>query len=129
MVYWSLSAPDPRFAYDVILAATSLVLARSCQKIHFSNLFIDTLFLFILIFSSWLTYISIPWKNFSKYIISPPPIQEYQVTEHTLEDGSSIFIPKEGIQCWDAPLSCTGWIYDGLIMRGTDLSEGYKITK
>jgi hypothetical protein len=129
ITYWYFSAPDPRFAYGPILASASWVFARSITKIRFSKIFIDCTLLFLLIFSVWLTYITIPWNGLRTYFINPPRVPEYSIREFTLADGNTINIPTEGIQCWDAPLPCTGWVYDGLIMRSNNMSDGFKIEK
>ena len=128
-LYWCLSAPDPRFAYGPILASISLGIARVINKINFSKLFIDAVLFVILILSVWIASITLPWQTMQNYILFPPTVPQYSIEELTLADGNIIYIPTEGIQCWDAPLPCSGNVYDGLVMRSTDLADGFAIQK
>jgi hypothetical protein len=129
LVYWYLSAPDPRFAYGIIFSGFSLIVARIANKLTISKILIDGILLSTLVLSAGMAYIFVPWNQLSDYFLYPPKVPTYEIKEVYLADGNLIYQTTEGDQCWDAPLPCTGWVYDGLIMRSNNISDGFKIEK
>ncbi|MBI9051230.1 MAG: hypothetical protein JEZ00_17535 [Anaerolineaceae bacterium] len=127
LLYWYLNAPDPRFAYGVIFAAISIFLVRCIQYVRFSRLSRDFILLFLLLVTAWGTYIFAPWNSIETYLLYPPDTPAFSITKVNLIDGTFIYTPTDGDQCWDAPLPCSPWLEDGLLMRGLSISDGYKI--
>jgi hypothetical protein len=129
LFFWVYSAPDPRFAYGLILTSIAYSVSRLMRTPTFSAVSIDAMILSICIYCIWSTYLIIPWNMLPKYILFPPEVTHYEIEEYIISDGNTIFKPVEGDQCWDAPLPCSGWIYDGVIMRTGELSDGFRIEK
>jgi hypothetical protein len=139
LVFWFVSAPDPRFSGALfwIVAAGALALALD-EISHFYN-FNDHARIFggyllcVIVF----LYIS-PIRNPLWIIVSeqyadglhPIPTVEYETL--TTESGLMIHVPvgKDQYHCWNAPLPCAPDLRSTLrLRRPGDLSKGFILEK
>jgi len=122
LVAWFFSAPDPRFAGSFFWVLCILVLAGSLTGIDREGLRISLLLYSTVILAQNVDPIRFlrPWND-------PGVAHVAEVEARTTDSGLTVWVPKEGDLCWDAPLPCTPYFSRILELRDpTDMSKGFK---
>lgn len=134
---WFFTAPDPRFAYG---SATVLCCGVVCAAIYqfLSGTVVEKIDLNrkpMIAFVSILM-ISIPLfslrGHFRNLLLNPgstiPEYPQVNLESKKLLSGERILVPaKGGMQCWNWSPLCTPYLHKGLVFRGKNLQEGFKI--
>ena len=128
VVFWWVTAPDPRFIHGILFVATTITAGVVLQTMSVAQL-------------PWrLTQIAIAVA----LVLAPFTIKDdlrLLVTNHLLypraypqgeqtwvrTELATYRIPSVDNQCYDAPLPCAEKPIDQLEMRGKTLAEGYRI--
>jgi hypothetical protein len=127
LIFWFLSAPDPRFLgavlWIVLLGVVGLVLDGVLleDQIRLSK---------ILLLLSWIAVVLCFARNGLALTYSTKGNLAESVTKPDLMrritgSGLTIYTPAQGDECWDAPLPCTPYFRPQLRLRGKSLSEGF----
>lgn len=140
-VFWFIKGPSFRFGYGYLIplvVITTLLVWKSLQDLSLtvSTLFIGVNFLAFGIQGidtrSVKRYYMFP-ASYPKVPVSTKMIGTLEVNlpagyfdhDETIKPCS----PPECVQCWDASLPCTFEIQKGLIRRGPELKDGFRIDK
>ena len=127
LIFWFLSAPDPRFLgavlWIVLLGVIGLILDGVLleEQIRSSK---------ILLLLSWIAVVLCFARNGLALTYSTNGKLAESVTKPGLikritGSGLTIYTPAQGDECWDAPLPCTPYFRPQLRLRGKSLSEGF----
>jgi hypothetical protein len=127
LVFWFLSAPDPRFLgavlWIVLLGVVGLVFDGVLleEQIRLSK---------ILLLLSWIAVVLCFARNGLALTYSTNGKLAESMTKPDLKrgitgSGLTIYTPAQGDECWDAPLPCTPYFRPQLRLRGKSLSEGF----
>jgi hypothetical protein len=127
LIFWVLSAPDPRFLgavlWIVLLGVVGLVLDGVLleDQIRLSK---------ILLLLSWIAVVLCFARNGLALTYSTKGKLAESMTKPDLirritGSGLTIYTPAQGDECWDAPLPCTPYFRPQLRLRGKSLSEGF----
>jgi hypothetical protein len=131
LIFWFLEAPDPRFAYGIIFIGFSLTFSY-IVKIFASNVFFGS-YKYLRVVVSCLLLIII-----SKRIILPvgtlrdPALWMFPAQFRTVETKAcysnfEYSIPLNNEECYDSEIPCVTYSLDNVIIRGNDLSDGFKV--
>jgi hypothetical protein len=127
LIFWFLSAPDPRFLgavlWIVLLGVVGLVLDGVLleDQIRLSK---------ILLLLSWIAVVlcfarnglALTYRTKGKLAES---MTKPDLIRRITGSGLTIYTPAQGDECWDAPLPCTPYFRPQLRLRGKSLSEGF----
>jgi hypothetical protein len=127
LIFWFLSAPDPRFLgavlWIVLLGVVGFVFDAVSlpQQIKLSQ---------ILLLLSWIAVVLCFGRNGLALTSSTSGELAQSMTKPDLlkgitGSGLTIYTPALGDECWDAPLPCTPYFRPQLRLRGKSLSEGF----
>ncbi len=107
LIFWLVSAPDPRFGEGYILAAAIFGASVTCAACAGRNRFVlytPGLLIALMVIGSLRDF----WRARSDdYFYTAPTIQAHEA--RTL-NGTRVFVPDRGDQCWDHPLPCTPYL-------------------
>jgi hypothetical protein len=133
LVYWFVMAPSPRFASAQIWClayGSGIVFLQSIGPGFSFRRLLRAVGLVLLVSSLWLIR-SRPGdlRRFTRISISGwQPIRRVDTIEETSLHGVVVRVPKQGDQCWDAPLPCTPHLDPGLALRVPgDLAAGFRL--
>lgn len=137
LAFWFFTAPAVRFSSGIIfmlpvtitavIAGATTSLKRKPHIILFVLLFTLVNFKLINILkinleSGWLYY-GISHEGWASLPVS-------KVESLQLSDGTPVFVPLEGDQCWDCLLPCTPYIDDNVILRDPEnIGAGFKVVE
>lgn len=134
LLYWFFTAPDLRFAnasFFLLLVSLLLLFFAAAQRVFKPRLYLLVLILGILIGN--LQYLRVYALNI--YSLGDISLSGYnaipqaELTQVRTNSGLVLYTPKEGEQCWDAPLPCTPYVNMTLSLReADDLSSGFVVT-
>jgi hypothetical protein len=127
LIFWLLSAPDPRFLgavlWIVLLGVVGFVLDAVLleEQIRLSKI------LFLL---SWIAValcfarngLALTYSTKGKLAES---MSKPDLIRNVTGSGLAIYTPAQGDECWDAPLPCTPYFRPQLRLRSKSLSEGF----
>jgi hypothetical protein len=121
IIFWFAASPDPRFAQFAIWTTAATLGAWGIVSLdldlHRSR---TNLVLALVVLSSIWCLISFGWKESLitlRGIQQPPALPKPAlILQHTLS-GVAVYVPAEGIRCWDAPLPCTPYFDPSLRLR------------
>ena len=127
LIFWFLSAPDPRFLgavlWIVVLGVVGLVFDRVSieQQIRLSK---------VLVLLSWIAVALCFARNSLALTYSTKGKLAESTTKPDLigvitGSGLTVYTPVRSDECWDAPLPCTPYFRPQLKLRGKSLSEGF----
>ncbi len=105
LIFWFLSAPDPRFGQGFILAAALLggsVALAACFGQPRSAKPLPSLLLAFMVLVS----VRGLWRGKSDFVYENSDVLTYQFSAN----GNRVFVPKTGDQCWDHSLPCTPYL-------------------
>jgi hypothetical protein len=127
LIFWFLSAPDPRFLgavlWMVVLGVVGYVFDAVSlpQQIKLSK---------TLLLLSWIAVVLCLGRNGLALTNSTSGRLAQSMTKPDLlkgmtGSGLTIYTPAPGSECWDGPLPCTPYFRPQLRLRGKSLSEGF----
>ncbi len=129
LTMWFLAAPEPRFAGAAFwcFGAGGVVLCLT-QKGRSVNAVVARLVVLLVAAGLLILY-----RNDNKFLepgiqqgYHPPPPTPVMV-ERTTRSGLTVYVPKQGNQCWDAPLPCVRVFRPGLRLRNPDdIRKGFR---
>lgn len=116
ITFWFLIAPGRRFGYSLfwILAGTFLAMLWHRYAPVKRRNFRITVFVICLVFSV---------ANIKKFFVLPPvkgalhPTPRVVADTFTTRSGLVLYVPAEGIQCWDMQLPCTPYPQENMRLR------------
>lgn len=127
LLYMIIQIPDLRFIYALpwllVAMAVSVLLRQVADKLLFR-------LSYLMMLVQGITFITIMidcyrHSDTSLLTASLAPVTPTRV--HQLDAKTSVLIPKEGDQCWDAPLTCTpDYAVGRITLRGNTLADGFK---
>ena len=111
VVFWFLSAPDPRFLGSIswVLAVSMLVLALQHRRHWALPLVVGHA---AMLLAGGVNVIDVV----RSYKDSSPAKQVDMIARET-KSGLTVFVPKNGDQCWNADLPCTPYFSPTLALR------------
>lgn len=111
-MFWFFTAPSPRFGYGYLYSFAGILLSyglynlfrdkNSCQI--FSKIIL-VIFVLLCIFQ---------YKPNLRQISNTKKVKDVALVPHENNEGVTIFTPKKGDQCFDAPLLCTPYFNKNL---------------
>ena len=131
---WFINAPTPRFIFGVfwlLPLCMSIVFLRSIEGVagRKSEKIIFTAVLIVLVHPCVVDGA----KKAVKYDYTDITMAEVPVAEcyqQSFGEGMLTYTPENGDQCWDSPLPCTQYIYEGLkLIDRNDISKGFYIDR
>ena len=140
--FWFFSAPDPRFAGVIFWYLGAGTYGVACRKFAIpwrkmqlltATFVTFSVLLFILVFNFKKDNVKFPKYNSSPSIFGFYPLPIVELNENITNSGLRVFIPKQGDQCWDAPLPCASRA-DELnpnlrLRREEDIRYGFMISR
>ncbi len=111
-IFWFLAAPDPRFGYGYLFSLLGILLSYGIYNLFInlkSSVFLLKItlivFFFLLFFQNNLSL---------KQILNTKKIKTVNYTTNTTLELKTIYSPKKGDQCFDAPLPCANIFNENL---------------
>lgn len=140
ILFWGYSAPDPRFAVGLVAvvialpASWGLTLLSDCRLSKFSVAHVALLsiigaqFSYIALTPTY-PYSSLLNKASERFDSGLVPFQGAPTKSVVLESGLVIQIPTEDGGCFRIEMCTIGVnsMNEGLVLRGTDISDGFRI--
>jgi hypothetical protein len=113
LIFWFFAAPDPRFGRGFILAASVLggsVALDACFGQTRFAVYAPALAL------AGMAILSVRglWRVKSDYLYTVPEVPAYRLLA---PNGSVMFVPKVGDQCWDHALPCAPFFDSAALIR------------
>jgi hypothetical protein len=130
LLYWFLSAPDPRFClgllcFNFAFSLSHIISLKSLEyQVGFLHALTGTLLVLIILAYSFfkLNYIR---EAVSKNLVFPQQLKKIEYTE-----SNGIKVPNEPDgRCYNAELPCTCEKNDQIIYRSDKIEDGFKIKK
>lgn len=133
LVFWFLTAPDPRFANAsfMLLAVSAIVLLLSKVQPNLGKIgMVAVICLLFIIGNLNLLH----WAYSHRWIIKPismdgwHPVKRVPMDVKVTTSGLHVYVPISGDQCWDAPLPCTPYFNESLRLRDpADMASGFTV--
>lgn len=130
LIFWFLSAPDPRFSIGFLLVGFSLNMAYIIGLVESEALFrIVRIGLVCFVILVFFRRIMIPVDAFSKpsLWIFPYAYDTAQTNEYFA--GFKYRVPVEGDKCFDVDIPCVPLPLTNVVLRGKDIKDGFKLNK
>ncbi len=127
LLFWFIGAPDPRFAYGLIMAGFWISLTRFTFPLQARRIYTDSILIAILVLVSFLFSMLVKEPSFTQSLLLPPKVPIAQTEKISINSDHFVLTPSQSDQCWDEDLPCIVSLNPGLAMRGTDFSDGFKI--
>lgn len=126
---WFFTAPDPRFAYGLLIFTAFLPAGFLLEKFFRKNWINAGLFLMI---SGMAVYASQKLKNFQAENFVHPPSIPVPPNQKIITGGLSFYLPgimndNWNTRCYDAPLPCIYQLNPYLEPRGKEVKEGFRM--
>lgn len=135
-LFWLLNAPDPRFAHGLLLFGVAFFLfhlshmlvkrIKSSQKVILVTLI-------CLLPSAFLGYKSLVtakhYASHSSQILIPKSMElsKHELKIETRQTNFQYFVPLIDDRCYNQDIPCTPYPKEGLRLRGSELSSGFRI--
>ena len=131
LVFWFIQAPDPRFAYGFIFLGFSLTIAYIIKLFENSAFIGKTKFIKIAL-ACFLLVILCRRITFPGHTLKTPALWILPAQFGTVEtrDYSTNFhysIPVNEQECFYTDIPCVTYTLDNVILRGSDLKDGFKV--
>jgi hypothetical protein len=130
-IFWFVNAPDPRFAYGILIFNFSFALA------YFIGLFKFTLTKRFLsytsyIFISLLIVLAFKFRSYPIHTIRHPELWLISTPEKIAEteaenENFAYRVSLSDSKCFNAEIPCTPYPLRNIVLRGKDLSTGFKV--
>jgi hypothetical protein len=120
VVFWFLSAPDPRFLGSItwVLAGSMLVLALQHRRHWALPLVVGH--------AAMLLAGGVNMIDVVRSYKDTAPAKQVDMIARETNSGLTVFVPKNGDQCWDAELPCTPYFSPKLALRDPgSVSKGF----
>jgi hypothetical protein len=124
VLFWFFTAPDWRFLGAIptlLIALAGFVIIRCCTSVgsrlsfyKFPSYLAPSLVGAVIL----LTIESVDFKNLTLSGWRPVPVVE--TDQKLTASGASIFMPRTGDGCWNAPLPCTPYLNSRLVLKRED---------
>jgi hypothetical protein len=112
--FWFLSAPDPRFASGFIIAAAVFGFSLAgAAWLHDPEFYIYSHRLVIVMVTLWGLLLSTHLRVESFY----EPVTEAPVYQLRIAQGTRLWVPQTGDQCWAHDLPCTPYVNPAALAR------------
>jgi len=131
MVFWFLTAPDPRFIHGVLMVSMALSVSLLASRMKFlvkNYQLINKRLAFAAIFIVVLFTIDEINLLIKKHIVLPRPYIKGKV-ETVQGTNFEYNIPAYEKQCYNADLPCGEKEIKNIGLRGEGLADGFKIFK
>jgi hypothetical protein len=129
LIFWFITAPDPRFAHGFLIIGASITLfvafqlfSNRIKQINISNP-LSSISVFGLIVLGFFTV----RVNISNHWLYPAALPSNTLQFHT--SNFEYWVPVEDTRCYNAPLPCAEKEKPGLVMRGETFQNGFRIEK
>ncbi|TAK14574.1 MAG: hypothetical protein EPO32_01415 [Anaerolineae bacterium] len=141
MAYWFFSAPDPRFVMGFLLPLLGVMLLYVAGAVRETGWFgWVVIALAAGVAGLWgLKTTSSVWQRRGEHsaeqrFIAPIGYVSGRVEGFVRDDvvaheinGYTVFLPREGEDCWYAPLPCVVNLKEAVYLRGDTLQEGFRL--
>ena len=129
LLYWFLTAPDPRYGFVFLFVALLLPVAGLVRSLvsrypSAARLTVGVLLPLYVLNHVILSTAYLPQT--SDILLSPEPYPSVAL-ETKLIDDHVLYFPIASDRCWYAPLPCMPVLNDGLRLRGSALEGGFRI--
>jgi hypothetical protein len=131
LVFWFIQAPDPRFAYGFIFLGFSLTIAYIIKLFENSAFIGKTSFIKIAL-ACFLLIILCKRITFPGHTLKTPSLwvipAQFGIVE--TRDYSTNFhyrIPVNEQECFYTDIPCVTYTLDKVVLRGSDLKDGFKV--
>lgn len=130
ILFWWVTAPDPRFIHGILFLAFAISLGFIFQKCSILHKFISLNVIYFIIgsvmLSSLFTIKDDVKELFQDYFIVPKP---YPISKQKIVKGQNFNyrIPNTDNQCFNSVLPCAEKIIPKLELRGKQISDGFRI--
>ena len=124
LIFWLLTAPDPRFAGAAfwILMASSLTVFLVARRLNGAREAV-VLFAAVLLFSN----INLP-GSIDRWKRDHGTARRVPLVTRTTDSGLQVHVPGHGDMCWNAPLPCTPYFNPRLRLREPgNMAKGFVI--
>jgi hypothetical protein len=130
VLFWFNQAPHFRFGYGFVVPAFLLGILPLASNLaswgeDSINAPVRLAFVACFLFACIQLY-GITGLNWEGRLIVPRGYPKVGVSS-VVVDGSRIYLPKEGFQCWYKPFPCTPLLPDNIRLRGRELKNGFYI--
>jgi hypothetical protein len=131
--FWFLMAPDLRFAnalFFLISISTTLLFLSSVKSSSKESLFAAAIGISLVVGNlNVLAYGARHAGTMKEISMSGwQAIPDVPLEKRATRSGLIVLTPKTGAQCWDAPLPCTPYFNELLMLRVLgDLGSGFKV--
>lgn len=131
LFFWFVTAPDPRFIYGFLIMGFSLGLAYLIKIVSFPSFFKSVNFRFYT-FSFLILFISLSYIKYPKavlknpsYLIVSAAFEKAELEKH--ETNFTYYVSISDSRCFNSAIPCTPFPIDNVVLRGKDISEGFKV--
>jgi hypothetical protein len=123
VVFWFWMAPDLRFAYGSLLSLSAMLFCSGVLRVGFAGWPVECRRRWSAVFAAAVLAaagvgqtLQTSFRGTELSLVAPGPPRVPTVVSRRTEEGVEVFGPKEGNQCWSAPLPCTPILWPGLKM-------------
>ncbi len=131
LIFWFVSAPDPRFAFGFLFVGFSLNIAYFVALIESEGLFkYLRIALACFLFLIFCRHIMLPvdtLRHPAQWVI-PSPFGTVTTNEFFTDFNYRVPVP-EGGRCFNVEIPCVPFPLTGVVLRGADIKEGFRINK
>ena len=130
LIFWFITAPDPRFIHGILILAFAISFTFVLQKFSLASNILSHKLLKLIVMAMMIGSIFTIKDNksllFKEHFFIPKP---YPRGKQKIVNGINFNyrIPSLDNQCYNAPLPCAEKIVPSLELRGSDLSQGFRI--
>jgi hypothetical protein len=139
LIFWLLNAPDPRFAHGLLLFGLAFFLRHLSKSMGTRLTTTQNVSIITLIFMLPAVFIVFKSIGTSKHYINTtsqvflPKSMNLNKDELNMKIIQSTnfqyFVPTIDDRCYNQDIPCTPYPKSGLILRGPNLSSGFRITE
>lgn len=120
--FWFFASPDPRFAQFAIwtLAGVLGSCGIAAASLRFGEARSHRLALAAIFALMLWCQVSFGWQESFQSVSASAtlaPLPSPSVLPHQTRSGLTVYVPAAGNQCWDAPLPCTPYFDESLLLR------------
>lgn len=132
LVFWFIKAPDPRFIHGFSIAGFAFVVSYLIQIILNKQKWLFQLGNYLgfgLVILISIRFLSLP-INIAKnpnWIIAPAPMDKPEIQNY--EKSFHYSVSLSGERCFNEGIPCVPYPLENVILRGDDLSDGFKVVK
>lgn len=135
IAFWLYTSPDLRFAQFAIWTAAATLGAwgiSSVTRRFTARWLLDVALAALLALAIWCLVSYGWWNSYRPFLAATPfaPLPTAQVVPLRTSSGLTVYVPRKGNQCWNAPLPCTPYFHDALRLRAPgSLRSGFSLDR